>query len=146
VIAKARMACSVDLVKLKSVPPFRVDATKEYTIKANQSETVVTASSAFEAASKFAFCAKESGCLDSTAADTVHVVDTVSQDIRALEGDENPQVELNYVEKKWEPSLQDFTTEFVSDVGSIVGLLVELCPCQMKDNLKELCSTKLTQL
>jgi hypothetical protein len=120
------MACSVDLVKLKSVPPFRVDATKEYTIKANQSETVVTASSAFEAANKFAFCAKESGCLDSTAADTVHVVDTVSQDryvydIRALEGDENPQVELNYVEKKWEPSLQDFTTEFVSDVGSTVN-------------------------
>ena len=126
------------MTKLESVPPFRLDETHRYKVKTSELEYVVTASSTFEAAAKFAFWVKENG-LESTPTVTV-VVDTQQPsgtelyvyDIRFMEGDNIPQVELNYVDKKLpsphvSPELvrSDGTSENETQTGNYVNMNLE---------------------
>ena len=90
-------------IKLSAIPPFRIEKSIEYKVKAGEKVLVVTASSTFEAATKFAFWEKEVG-LQVDVVEVDEVVDSETNqyvyNISRIDGNTKPTVELSHSVKE----------------------------------------------
>ena len=115
------------LDKLATVPPFTPEKSLNYKVKGLAIESVVTASSTFEAATKFAFWASEVRLLQlkQKETSTVEVLDSYNDryvyDIYLH--DNKPLVELSYLLKA-SPSLNN--TDTMNDVVTVNGRAAEV--------------------